>query len=288
MRSTSSSTPAGPRPPKIRAVTDDVRVRESPMRRLTVVEHEESALRRTSVNRSMPLMSLDTDVYTQDTKVSPTSPRRLPRPPGEIPLQSRSAPLEPLPNPPYQRRSSNHSASKVPIVPGLSDNGPYPSTSMTQQTPRQPPRNVGLGRPSSQLALGKGLQQQEEVCLECMMRDRDLADVDVQGEGVWERESDLAWEDKKEREASLLRIMSTGQSLDSHHDPNDTEEARRRQEDSARMDQRIAREIGWRGFKWEEGNGEGLPRGFTGTKGGPLSEQAIKAVMTKVSIWRVR
>jgi hypothetical protein len=56
--------------------------------------------------------------------------------------------------------------------------------------------------------------------------------------------------------------------------------ARRRQ-----IDWRVAHEIGWRGFKWEEGNdGEGLPKGFRGGRGGPLTEDGIKAVMTKVSV----
>lgn len=34
------------------------------------------------------------------------------------------------------------------------------------------------------------LVQQPEICVECMMRDRDMIDVDVTGDGVWERESD--------------------------------------------------------------------------------------------------
>ncbi|KAG8759263.1 hypothetical protein FRC14_006339 [Serendipita sp. 396] len=47
--------------------------------------------------------------------------------------------------------------------------------------------------------------QAEEVCIECMMRDRDMADVIVTGPGVWERESDAgvhelwAREDEEER-----------------------------------------------------------------------------------------
>ncbi|KAG5642832.1 hypothetical protein DXG03_002063 [Asterophora parasitica] len=41
---------------------------------------------------------------------------------------------------------------------------------------------------------------QEEVCVECAMRDEDMADVDVTSPGVWERESDAAFEDLKQRE----------------------------------------------------------------------------------------
>lgn len=43
---------------------------------------------------------------------------------------------------------------------------------------------------------------QPEICVECMMRDRDMIDVDVTGDGVWERESDAEWEE-------ALRLDST-------------------------------------------------------------------------------
>ena len=36
---------------------------------------------------------------------------------------------------------------------------------------------------------------QPEICVECMMRDRDMADVDVVGEGIWDRESDAEFEE---------------------------------------------------------------------------------------------
>jgi hypothetical protein len=41
---------------------------------------------------------------------------------------------------------------------------------------------------------------QEEICIECAMRDQDMADVDVMSPGVWDRESDAAFEDLKRRE----------------------------------------------------------------------------------------
>ncbi|PVF99414.1 hypothetical protein CPB86DRAFT_825101 [Serendipita vermifera] len=47
--------------------------------------------------------------------------------------------------------------------------------------------------------------QPEEVCIECMMRDRDMADVVVVGPGIWDRESDVhlhelwAREDEEEK-----------------------------------------------------------------------------------------
>ena len=41
---------------------------------------------------------------------------------------------------------------------------------------------------------------QEEVCVECAMRDQDMADVDVTSPGVWERASDAAYEELKHKE----------------------------------------------------------------------------------------
>lgn len=41
---------------------------------------------------------------------------------------------------------------------------------------------------------------QEEVCVECAMRDQEMADVDVTSPGVWERASDAVLEDLKQRE----------------------------------------------------------------------------------------
>ena len=145
-----------------------------------------------------------------------------------------------------------------------------------------------------------------------MMRDRDLADVIVSGDGVWERKSDVAWEDLKAREEEILRSAgsehsneipsldySDGSDDDSasmpstnHSGIDDLEARRRAAERIGRKEQRRARrrqidwkilhEVGWRGFKWEEGGGEGLPKGFRGGRGGALSEDAIKAVMRKV------
>lgn len=43
-------------------------------------------------------------------------------------------------------------------------------------------------------------QPQEEVCVECAMRDQEMADVDVTTPGAWDRASDAAFEDLKRRE----------------------------------------------------------------------------------------
>jgi hypothetical protein len=41
---------------------------------------------------------------------------------------------------------------------------------------------------------------QEEVCVECAMRDQDMIDVDVTTPGVWERESDVQFDELMRRE----------------------------------------------------------------------------------------
>jgi hypothetical protein len=156
----------------------------------------------------------------------------------------------------------------------------------------------------------------EEICLECMMRDRDLADVDVTGDGVWERASDVALDELKSREYDLLRGMSIDHSVStmsvdesisssthgetlssprSHASGLPSDEAARmaalkkqqareaRRQRREERDAQVAR-IGWRGFKWEEGSGGyGFPAGFRGTRPGPLTEKGIKNVMTMVS-----
>lgn len=47
---------------------------------------------------------------------------------------------------------------------------------------------------------------QQEVCMECAMRDAEMADVDVNSPGVWERESDVWYDElmRKEREDEKL------------------------------------------------------------------------------------
>ncbi|KAJ6586923.1 hypothetical protein DFH09DRAFT_977224 [Mycena vulgaris] len=59
----------------------------------------------------------------------------------------------------------------------------------TYITPSSAPRPMALSTPP-----------QEEVCVECAMRDQDMIDVDVTTPGVWERESDVMFEDLLRRE----------------------------------------------------------------------------------------
>lgn len=56
-----------------------------------------------------------------------------------------------------------------------------------------------------------------EVCLECMMRDEDMVDIRVVGEGIWERESDKDFEEavrlEAEEEAAAAAAAANGNSF---------------------------------------------------------------------------
>ncbi|KAM0752918.1 hypothetical protein T439DRAFT_323532 [Meredithblackwellia eburnea MCA 4105] len=73
------------------------------------------------------------------------------------------------------------------------------------------------------------LVPQPEICVECMMRDRDMIDVDVTGEGIWARDSDvdfddvMRWEEEgstSEEKAGGSREGLAGGSRDSHQRGN--------------------------------------------------------------------
>lgn len=77
-------------------------------------------------------------------------------------------------------------AQQPSVRPAQPFNGPYPS-----MIPPQQMQNVY--RPPN-------AAPPEEICIECMMRDRDMADVDVISPGTWERESDAPLRELIERE----------------------------------------------------------------------------------------
>ena len=57
----------------------------------------------------------------------------------------------------------------------------------------------------------------EEICVECAMRDQDMADVDVTSPGVWDRESDVLYEELCRRDAE--EETSGHASSDNHSRP---------------------------------------------------------------------
>jgi hypothetical protein len=52
-----------------------------------------------------------------------------------------------------------------------------------------------------------------EVCVECMMRDEDMADVDVQTPGVWDRDSDVEFWDTLRAEELEDRAGSSDEGI---------------------------------------------------------------------------
>ncbi|KDQ21738.1 hypothetical protein BOTBODRAFT_168954 [Botryobasidium botryosum FD-172 SS1] len=73
------------------------------------------------------------------------------------------------------------SSSTRPLPPAAYFASPYPKPVYSQAAQKVVPRV-------------------EEVCVECMMRDRDMADVDVTTPGVWDRESDVGYQELVRKE----------------------------------------------------------------------------------------
>jgi hypothetical protein len=51
----------------------------------------------------------------------------------------------------------------------------------------------------------------EEICVECAMRDQDMADVVVIGPGIWDRESDVFYDEllRREQEEEEAGVLSS-------------------------------------------------------------------------------
>ena len=56
---------------------------------------------------------------------------------------------------------------------------------------------------------------QPEICVECMMRDRDMIDIDVTTPGVWDRNSDVDLEEWEEEGGSAAFCQSEDRSRSS-------------------------------------------------------------------------
>jgi hypothetical protein len=189
------------------------------------------------------------------------------------------------------------SMPSLPMFPGISkDEGPYPSYARPRKsTDRDDPsiRRMSDGKiVAGRYRAGedgpplriKVPPPQEEICLECLMRDRDLMHVDVTSEGVWERASDVDWHERLERED--MCVQQFRRDPENRRKREDCEgEARARLESMLlrEEDNLVDREVGWRGFSWEEGeNGTGLPRHFRGNVEGELLEERLRELATKV------
>lgn len=106
------------------------------------------------------------------------------------------------------------SASPRRVSPNRDPSARVPSGSWAYPTPPGPEAQVAPNftpsptGPSVRPQFVQKVVAPEEVCIECMMRDRDMADVDVTGAGVWERESDVWYDElvRKEQEEARAGI----------------------------------------------------------------------------------
>ncbi|KZV73307.1 hypothetical protein PENSPDRAFT_649040 [Peniophora sp. CONT] len=145
-------------------------------------------------------------------------------PSGPRPSQSITAETQLRPSPPPEwaaeqwgisRRPSQQQAETWGTVPVQEQARREPSRTRERERERTRERNEvrvsGSARVQAQVptltmavvppAPAQAAQPQvEEVCVECAMRDQDMADVDVTSPGIWTRESDIAYEDLLARE----------------------------------------------------------------------------------------
>ncbi|KAG8864554.1 hypothetical protein FRB96_005057 [Tulasnella sp. 330] len=122
---------------------------------------------------------------------------------------------------PSRRKTSQYYPQTMQALP-VNQASPYPSMPSSASPQQQQQSYINDPQPQLQTRGGPKVASVvvEEVCIECMMRDRDMADIDVLGEGVWERESDASYnelvrlEDEAEHRAGMSG-MSLG-SFDYH------------------------------------------------------------------------
>ncbi|KAG8964481.1 hypothetical protein FRC03_001732 [Tulasnella sp. 419] len=127
--------------------------------------------------------------YPQQRSDSPPSQQQLPSQQPQV--QNVNVGLPP-PSPRLAMAPSPYQPTSAPPPRPMNQSSPYPSFPSVQQAAQaQMVQQMSYQQQRRPI----NVPQMEEVCIECMMRDRDMADVDVTGEKVWERESDIWYEE---------------------------------------------------------------------------------------------
>jgi hypothetical protein len=133
---------------------------------------------------------------TQDSRLNPTGAydrSASPNPPSSSFRKASSPAL------PKAMANTSASSSQYPPIMPLSASPAYaPPVAPTHRAYAQQPTYVTQA--NAMQTYTPIIPPQEEICIECSMRDQDMADVDVTSPGVWERASDAAFEDLKQRE----------------------------------------------------------------------------------------
>ncbi|KAH7888827.1 hypothetical protein F5I97DRAFT_1855885 [Phlebopus sp. FC_14] len=137
------------------------------------------------------------------------------------PGPDRDLPMSLLPS---MNQQPSHASPGAAGAPGLSPNGlssprPYnpalgiPISPNPRAYPQHPTYITPAAAPDPiNPVLSPNLPHPpEEVCVECAMRDQDMADVIVIGPGIWDRESDVLYEEllRREEEEEAAGILSS-------------------------------------------------------------------------------
>lgn len=134
---------------------------------------------------------------TQPPPSPPTGARDIP--PSLYPAAMRQ-PSYPLPDgAAVSRLSSANGLSSRPYSPTLA----IPISSNPRVYPQHPTYITPAAAtpdPINPILSPNPPQPQEEICVECAMRDQDMADVIVIGPGIWDRDSDVLFEELLRRE----------------------------------------------------------------------------------------
>jgi hypothetical protein len=208
--------------------------------------------------------------------------------------------------------------AQVPTVPGLlasvrgeaAGSGPYPSDARPKAQEFSQDSRLPSSKSLTEMAAAAGTSNQapivplrvkippprEEICLECLMRDRDLSHIDVLTPGIWRRTSDAGFTRMLVDERSFDHAWENARGFLAYEGPR---RSRRRESsveedwerDSERLqwvlraDEELRRVVRWRGFSWEEDREKedaGLPLAFRGRFEGGLYESGLRELARKV------
>ena len=187
-------------------------------------EGNEDGLRSAKSDRPLLVESPQEGSITASPHLPPAGPREMQVSRGPSPSNPRHS-TSPTPGAGVGPRSNNRDSVYNPIVSASASPSFNPGTSLgipipispkprayaqqpTYVTPSTPPN------PLNPIYMPNPPPPQEEVCVECAMRDQDMADVDVTSPGVWDSESDVQYEELLRRE--LEEGTSEGLSSESH------------------------------------------------------------------------
>jgi hypothetical protein len=136
------------------------------------------------------------------------NPWQSPKPYGQDPPPSRGSMRSVSQQPGFQSPGifAGHPSQQPPDNPPITTSAliPVPVSSSPRAVPQSPRFvNASLLNGTQNPIYAKPHIPREEVCLECSMRDQDMADVDVTSPGIWERDSDVYYQDliRSEEEA---------------------------------------------------------------------------------------